>query len=303
MALPICGGSMSAFLTPFDEKGRIIESAVKELADFHIESGLHGLYVGGSTGEGMIMTTEDRMKLAEIAVKAANKRVPVIIHVGTTDTATAIKLAQHAQSIGADGLSSVPPFYYKMSPEYIAAYYKAIADSVDIPLLLYNIPMLTGTSISADFMIELAKVKNIIGLKFTDTNLEEFRKIKDYDNGSIQAYIGFDQMLLCALIMGGDGGIGSWYNVMPKAFANIYNLYRAGRLEEARELTWKVDRYIAIIKKYPRPANQPVCKAILRRMGIDLGTVLGPLQPMKPLDEQSLIDELTKAGFFEFVRS
>ena len=303
MSLSIRGGSMSAFLTPFDEKGRIIESAVQALADYHIENGLHGLYVGGSTGEGMIMTTEDRMALAEMAVKAARGRIPVIVHVGTTDTATAVRLARHAQSAGADGLSSVPPFYYKMSPEYIKAYYCAIAEAVDIPLLLYNIPILTGTSISADFMIELFKVKNIIGLKFTDTNLEEFRKIKDYDNGRIQAYIGFDQMLLCALIMGGDGGIGSWYNLMPKAFADIYNLYRAGKIEDARDLTWKVDRYIAIIKKYTRPANQPVCKAILRRMGFDLGTVLGPLQPMKPLDEESLMDELTKAGFFEFVKA
>lgn len=295
-------GAWPAFITPFTKDGKIIIDTVKALIDYHIENGLDAFYIGGSTGEGMIMTPDQRMELAEAVTGYVNGRVPVIIHVGCADTATAVNLAEHAKKCGADGVSSVPPYYYRMSRSYIKEYYKAVAAAADLPLLVYNIPMLTGVSIGADFMFEIMEIENIIGLKFTDTNLEEFRKIKDYQGGRIKAYIGFDQMLLCALFMGGNGGIGTWYNLMPKAFSGVYDHYVAGRYEEARGLQWKIDHYIAIMKRYACPAIQAVVKPILREMGFDAGTVLPPLQPLSSLNERSLIDELRGEGFFEFVK-
>ena len=302
MNKPITGGVMPAFITPFDENGKIIDSGVKELIEYHLESGLDAFYVGGSTGEAMIMSLEDRMHIAEIAVEYVANRAPVIVHVGAPDTESAVKLAIHAKKIGADGISAVPPYYYKMSREYIKEFYRAIAEAAQLPFLIYNIPQLTGVSISSDFMIEMMEIPNIIGLKFTDTNLEEFRKIKAFENGRIKAFIGYDAMLICALMMGGDGGIGSYYNIMPKAFARVYDSFQAGNYEEAKETQWQIDRYIAIIKKYLAPANQPAIKVILKEMGFNSGMTRGPILPMKENVCQMMLEELRKEGFFDFVR-
>jgi len=295
-------GAIPAFITPFTTEGKIIDSAAKELADYHIEAGLDAFYVGGSTGEAMIMNAESRMHIAEVVTKHVAGRVPVIVHVGAADTETAVQLAKHAEKIGADGISSVPPYYYKMSKEYIKEHYMAIASSTSLPFLIYNIPMLTGVSINSDFMIEMMEVENIIGLKYTDTNLEEFRKIKAYDNGRIKAFMGYDAMFLSALIMGADGGIGSFYNIMPRGFAGVYDNYVSGNYESARELMWKIDRYIAIIKKYINPANQPALKAVLKEIGIDCGTTKAPILPLKDSTRQDMIADLRKNGFFEFIK-
>jgi N-acetylneuraminate lyase len=302
MNKPIIGGVLPAFITPFSENGKIIDSAARELIDYHLESGLDAFYVGGSTGEAMIMTPEQRMHIAEVVVSYVADRVPVIIHVGAADTETAVKLAKHAEKIGADGISSVPPYYYKMSKEYIKEFYKTIASSIKLPFLIYNIPILTGVSINSEFMIEMMEVENIIGLKYTDTNLEEFRKIKAYENGKIKAFMGYDAMLLSALVMGADGGIGSFYNIMPRAFAGVYDNYKAGNFEEAREIQWQIDRYIAIVKKYICPANQPAIKSILKEMGINCGTTKPPILPLKDTVVRDMLDDLRSNEFFEFVK-
>jgi len=298
----IIGGVMPAFITPFTKDGKIMESSVKELIDFHLEGGLDGLYVGGSTGEGMIMTPDERKKIAEITVKHVAGRAPVIVHVGAPDTKTACDLSAHAKKIGADGISSVPPYYYKLSKESIKEFYTAVANAAQLPFLIYNIPMLTGVSIGSEFMIEMMGIENIIGLKFTDTNLEEFRKIKEYNNGEIKAFIGYDAMLLSALFVGADGGIGSYYNIMPKAFAGVYDNYKSGNYEVARDIQWEIDRYIMIIKKYLSPSNQPAIKSILKEIGIDCGTVMPPIRPLSDLVEKDMIADLKKEGFFEFVK-
>lgn len=295
-------GAWPAFITPFDHKGEVIESAVRECADYMIESGLDGLYVGGSTGEGMIMSKEQRMKVAEICIEQAAGRVPVVIHVGTTDTKTAVELAKHAGEAGADGISSVPPYYYRMSKRYIKEFYTEIARAAKIPFLIYNIPLLTGVSIGYDFMVEMMEVPNVVGLKYTDTNLEIMRQIKDYEGGRINVMMGYDAMLLSALTLGADGGIGSYYNIMPKPFAKLYDFYQSGDIPAARELQWKIDRYIMVIKKYLEPANQAAIKAILNFQGIEAGTTMKPILPLEDARAQAMIEELKAGGFFEFIR-
>jgi N-acetylneuraminate lyase len=295
-------GAIPALITPFTEEGNIMEDALKELIDFHLEGGLDAFYICGSTGEGMIMDPERRMHIAEIVVNYVAGRVPVIVHVGTADTETAIALARHADKIGADCISSVPPYYYKMSREYIKEYYAAVASSTQLPFLVYNIPMLTGFSISSEFMIEMANIKNVIGLKFTDTNLEEFRAIKAYENGRIKAFMGYDAIFLSALVMGADGGIGSYYNIMPRAFADVYDSFIEGKHEQAKEIMWQIARYILIVKKYLNPANQPALKVILKEIGINCGTTKAPILPLKESVKNDLLDDLRRNGFFEFIK-
>lgn len=295
-------GVWPAFITPFDEKGEVIEAAVRECADYMIESGLDGLYVGGSTGEGLIMSVEQRMRAAEICIQQAAGRVPVVVHVGTADTRSAVELARHAGKAGADGISSVPPYYYRMSKRYIKEFYTEIAEAAKVPFLIYNIPLLTGVSIGYDFMVEMMEVPNVAGLKYTDTNLEIMRQIKDYEDGRINVMMGYDAMLLSALVLGADGGIGSYYNIMPKPFARLYDFYKAGDMASAGELQWKIDRYIMVIKKYLEPANQAAIKGILNYQGINAGTTMKPILPLEDSRAQAMIEELKAAGFFAFIR-
>lgn len=296
-------GVWGATLTPFTSDGKIYADGLKAMMDYQIENGLDAFFIGGSTGEGMIMAPEQRMELTELVMDYNKGRIPVIVHVGSADTATAVKLSEHAKKQGADGVCSVIPYYYSMTQDYVREYYKAIAQAAELPVLIYYSPTSSSFRLSLDFLCELMQVEHIEGVKYTESNMEEFRRIKDYHDGEIKAYIGFDAMLLNALTMGANGGIGAWYNVMTKACCQgIYDNYRAGNFEAAREMQWKVNHYIAIIKKYVKGTNHGVAKSVLKAMGIDAGTVMPPILPMPPLDEQSMVEELKKEGFFEFVR-
>lgn len=295
-------GVWGASFTPFDKDGKIIVEGVKEIMDYNIENGMDAFFVGGSTGEGTLMSVDQRMELAELMIGYNKGRVPMIVHVGSTDTATAVKLTAHAKSIGADGVCSVIPYYNPMNLDYVREYYKAISREADMPVLVYYMPTTSSFQLTVDFVADLVKDPNIVGVKYTGMNMEEFRKIKDYNNGEIQAYIGFDAMLLNALTMGGDGGVGAWYNVMTKACCKIYDCFAAGDFAQAQALQWRVCHYIALIKKFAKPAIQPVGKAVLNSMGFNAGTVLGPFLPMNDLDQQTMVDLLKKEGFYEFVR-
>ncbi len=297
----ICDGAMTALVTPFDKKGQVSQQAVKELVEFQIASGIAGIYVSGSTGEAMVLPESTRMRMAELSVQYAAGRIPVIVHVGTPDTATAVALARHAQDIGADGISAVPPYYYKMTLDTVAKHYNTIADAVDIPFLLYNIPNLTGISLGADFIIKMAEHPNIIGSKFSDMNLEDLRKIRAVDNGKIKVFMGFDAMLLSALVMGANGGIGTFYNVMPGPLSTIFNLFKAGQVEQAMAIQWEVCRYITIMKKYIGIGLQSGMKVILRETGIDCGEVTPPLFSLNEQAATGLIKELREEGFFSFI--
>lgn len=302
MNLGIKNGAYAAFVTPLQADGVTInEQSVKDLVEFQINSGIDGLYVSGSTGEAMILPDAVRMEMAELAIEYVNNRVPVIVHVGTPDTASAIRFAKHAQQIGADGISAVPPYYYRMTQDTIRRHYQAIADACDLPFLLYNIPNLTGVNLDDQFIIEMSRYANIVGCKFTDTNLEGLRKIKAVDQGRVQVFMGVDALLLSSLVLGSNGGIGTFYNVMPGPLSRICHAYWNNDLETARSTQWEVCRYITIMKKYIGIGLHTGVKTILREIGIDCGNVTPPLKQLSPEDGQAMIAELRQEGFFSFI--
>ena len=145
--LPSIKGIIPALITPFKEDGAIYETALRNLVDHLIESGVGGFYLTGSTGEGFLMTAEERKKVVEIVIEQTAKRVPIIVHVGTIDTKTAEDLAKHAYDSGANAISSVPPFYYRFEFNEIYNYYKDLASAAPLPLVIYNIPATTGVEI------------------------------------------------------------------------------------------------------------------------------------------------------------
>ncbi len=290
-------GVLSAFLTPFQKNGAVKESAIGELVDFQIERGINGLYVCGSTGEGMMLQPEERMQVAEAVVKAAKRRTQVIVHVGTPDTDTAVALAKHAEKIGAQGISAVPPYYYKHHKDFVLDYYRAIASATDLPLLVYYIPVLVA-GLNFDTLLELMKIPNVAGMKYTEDNFEVLYKFREAHRDKI-VFTGHDAMMLSGLVMESDGGIGAFENVMPQGFANVYQAFRKGDIVSAQKEQLQVNHFINIMKKYMLSANQAPLKAVLRAYGVDCGIPKLPAHPLTEEAEQALIRELKAERFFE----
>ena len=293
-------GVLSAFLTPFNENGKVKESAIGELVDFQIERGIGGLYVCGSTGEGMMLQPEERMQVAEAAVKAARGRTQVIVHVGTPDTDSAVALAKHAEKIGAQGVSAVPPYYYKHHKDFVVDYYKAIASSTDLPLLVYYVPVLVA-GLNFDTLLDLMKIPNVAGMKYTEDNFEVMYKFREKNRDKI-VFTGHDAMMLSGLVMESDGGIGAFENVMPQGFGNVFRAFHAGDLQTAQKEQLQVNHFINIMKKYMLSANQAPLKAVLRAYGVDCGIPKLPARPLSAEAEDALVRELKDEGFFELYK-
>lgn len=290
-------GVLSAILTPFNEDGSIRESAIKEIVDFEIERGINGFYVNGSTGEGMVMSEDERMQVVEAVVKASAGRAQVIAHVGTTSTDSAIRMAQHAEKVGADGISAISPFYYKHDMSFIMEYFKGIAMATDLPFLVYHSS--DGVVLSYNNLLDLYKIPNVVGLKYTNDNLEVLGKFKE-SNPEKLVFMGHDAMLLAALTAGADGDIGAFPNVMPAGFAKVWKDFQNGNFADALAEQRKINHFITIMKKYMLTAVQAPLKVVMQTYGVDCGTYLR--RPAKGLDKDAaaaLIAELKKDGYFD----
>jgi len=291
-------GIVPAVVTPFDAEGKFNVRSFERLAERLYAAGVHGLYLCGSTGEGMLQTIAQRKHVAEAAIRNSPSGKSVIIHVGANTTDEAIELARHAARIGAHAVSSLPPCVGVYSFAEIKSYYERLAAASDIPLLIYFFPEVAPAVKTADQVLELAAIDNVTGLKFTDYDLYTMLRLKG--RGSTIFY-GRDEMLSAGLLLGADGGIGSFYNVIPESFMRLWMLARASRWDETRALQARINEFITITLRYPL---FPALKAILGRVGIDCGPCLAPRRQSLSADESArLRDELTSAGLMEQVLS
>ena len=268
-------GIMPALLTPFCEDGvdtKKAASFVRHLAD----CGMHGLYVGGSSGEMVLMTQDERKQLLETVVGAVGDRLTVIAHIGSTSTAAALDLARHAEKTGAHALSSVTPFYYKYSFRELKNYYERIAGATSLPVIIYNIPALTGSALSTAQLKELLSIPNVCGMKFTASDYFQFERLHTAFPDKV-FYNGSDEMLCSGLAAGADGGIGTTYNVMPGRILGIYKAFRANDAAAAMKLQSEAN---AVIEQILRFGVMPSCKALLKLNGWDLGVCREPFLPL-----------------------
>lgn len=262
-------GIKSALVSCFDENENVNGDDMRRLMRWHIKEGFSGFYINGGTGEGPRLQKETRKRIAEIAVdEVKGTGADIINHVGAIDLRTAVELAEHAAKVGCDAISSVPPFFFGYGEEQIYEYYKAIADASGLPVLMYASP-LAGVNITPKMVDRLMdRIPNLIGLKWTSPNYYTMHQITDLKGGNINVINGPDETLLLGLTMGADGGIGATYNVMPKLFQQIYNLYQEDRIHEAREVQFKVNKLIDILIEHG--VNCGV-KQILCDLGYDAG--------------------------------
>jgi len=293
--LPGIKGVIPALITPFKEDGSIYENSLRNLVDHLIESGVGGFYITGSTGEGFLMTPEERKRVVEIVIEQTAKRVPVIAHVGTIDTNTAIDLAKHAYNTGADAISSVPPFYYRFEFNEIYNYYKELASSVSIPLVIYNIPATTGVEIGLPAIKKLAEIDNVMGIKYTSFNHYDMQRISEFNNGRITVFSGADEMCVSGLIMGAVGLIGSFYNLMPDLYVKIYKqVVEKKDIVSAQKNLLIANDIIQVVLKYGTSAAQIGIKPAMKFMGIDCGTVRKPFKRLNAEDIENMKQELLR---------
>ena len=281
--MSIFRGIIPAIVTPFGSDGNFNEDAFSKLTQRLYSAGVDGLYVCGQTGEGMQQSAAQRMRIAEAAVRLSPAGKKVIVHVGARSTRDAIELARHASKHGAHGVSALPPGAAYSFTE-IHNYYADLAVAAEIPLLIYYYPALAPKIESLDQFLELCAIPNVVGLKFTHTDLFTMREIQRRGNCIM---FGFDEMLVAGLLMGADGGIGSIYNLIPEEFVHLHELARVGKWQEALVVQGRVNELIEVVLRFPL---HPVVKLLLRWLDIDCGTCLAPRRDLRDAE----VDELRK---------
>ncbi|HRR95163.1 MAG TPA: dihydrodipicolinate synthase family protein [Candidatus Ratteibacteria bacterium] len=289
-------GVYPALLTPFDEKENVDEKRLRKIIKFLISKGVDGLYICGGTGEGMLMNVDERKKVAEIVKEEVGNKVKIITHIGgALNTKNTIELAKHSEQLKIDALSSIPPFYYKFSFKEIYKYYKEVAENTSLPFFIYYIPVTTGVSITIDEICELSKIKNIIGIKYTNYDFFTLQNIILKTRWI--SFSGPDEMFLPALTMGVVGCIGSTQNVLPEIFIDIYKSFKEGNIKKAMEGQKRITIAVSILKKYD---GITAWKATMKFRKIDVGYAKKPFENFLEKNKEKELKNEWKKYFPEF---
>ena len=227
-------GSISPVITPFDENLEVEVDALKNLVNWHIESGSHGISITGTTGEPSSLTIAERELVMETAIKAANSRVPVAPGTGSANQKETLHLTKRAQEMGAAAALVIVPYYNKPNQQALYNHFKTVANSVDIPIIVYNIPGRTGTNLEVNTLARLAEdCDNIIGVKESNKDFEHVNRVLLNCGRDFLLYSGIELLCYPMLTIGGAGHISATANVAPKEVADIYNLWKEGDIEKA----------------------------------------------------------------------
>jgi len=289
-------GILPALLTPFDEDGKLNARVLEQLLARLYAADVHGVYLCGSTGEGMLQPAAQRKLVTEIAVKNSPPDKQIIVHVGANTTAEAIELASHAAQVGAHAISSLPPLVGGYSFTEIKTFYEQLAAASQLPLLLYYFPEVSPAIKSAEQILELCAIPNVIGLKFTDYDLYTMLRLKQQ---GATIFYGRDEMLTAGLLFGADGGIGSFYNVIPELFMTVWYETRENHHDAALGTQELINEIITITCRYPL---FPALKTILGWTGIDCGPCLAPRRArLGEAEETNLRAELQRAELYELL--
>lgn len=264
-------GVIPAMLTCFDENEKVDEKRTRNLVEFLVGAGVNGLYITGSTGIFQTMEATERKKSVEIVMDQVAGRIPVIVHVGDVGTAKSIEFARHAERVGADAISSVPPFYGSYSPDAIYGYYKDLSESVNIPTVVYNVA--AAGLMSKDLIKKIIALPNVKGLKYTARSHDDMGSIIRFAGEDFMVYSGCDEMAFSGLAFGASGIIGSYYNCIPELYIKIYNAFKNSDIKTAMKYQAIADEFIFETIKYNGIST---LYSIMRLRGIDCGNAIRP---------------------------
>ncbi|AHF16458.1 dihydrodipicolinate synthase family protein [Niabella soli] len=293
-------GLIAATFSTLRTDGSVDLEMIPLLVEQLIADDVKGVFICGTNGEGPNLTMEERMQIAEAYIKAVNKRMLVLVHVGHTAIAESRRLAKHASDIGADAISSVAGFYFKpTSVNNLADCMAAIAEAApDIPFYYYHIPAITGIAVDMIRFLELAeeKIPNFAGIKYTAATLHEYQRCLNYKNGKYDMLFGYDELLLPALSIGAKGAIGSTYTFAAPLYNAIIRAFEEGNMERAKTLQWQAVQMISCLPEY---GPIPTQKAIVGFGGLELGPCRLPLTALAADKKQEVKQFLESMHFFE----
>ena len=286
-------GSIVAIVTPMLKDGGVDWKGLEKLVEWHIEQGTNSIVAVGTTGEASTLSMEEHTQVIKEIIRVANKRIPIIAGTGANSTREAIELTKAAKDLGADAALLVTPYYNKPTQEGLYQHYKAIAEAVELPLILYNVPGRTGVDLSNDTAVRLAEISNIVGIKDATGDVPRGKALIEALNGKMAVYSGDDETAWELMLLGADGNISVTANVAPKAMSEVCAVAIAKDEQQAKALNNKIANLHNILFCESNPI--PV-KWALHEMGlIDTGIRL-PLTPLAEQYREPLRNALKDAG-------
>lgn len=289
-------GAGVAIVTPMNADGSVNYAALGELIEMQIAGGTDAIIICGTTGESSTLTDDEHRECIRYTIEKVNKRVPVIAGTGSNDTAYAIELSKDAEEMGADALLVVTPYYNKTSQRGLVAHYTAIADAVNIPIILYNVPSRTGVNISLDTYKILAEHKNIAAAKEASGNISAIAKLIAECGDKLDVYSGNDDQIVPIMALGGKGVISVLSNVAPKQTHEIAQLCLENNCAEAAKMAAK---YLHLANSLFIDVNPIPVKEALNMMGIAAGPCRLPLYEMEDAKKEALASALREAGLIK----
>ncbi len=285
-------GCGTAIATPFTEDGINFEEFGK-LIENQIQNGVDAIIVCGTTGESSTMTEEEKKQTIKFAIDKANKRVPIIAGTGGNNTKAVISMSKYAESVGADGLLIVTPYYNKTTQAGLVAHYSAIAKEVSLPIILYSVPSRTGVNINPETCLELSKIENIVAIKEASGNISQIAKIASLCQDNLHIYSGNDDQIVPILSLGGLGVISVLSNIEPKFTHTMVINYLEGKHKEAMEAQLKC---LPLVEALFCEVNPIPVKEALNLMGYNYGIPRLPLIPISTVGKQKLEKAMKEFG-------
>lgn len=292
--MAIFTGAGVAIVTPMKENGEVNYEALGELIEEQIAGSTDALIICGTTGEASTLSHEEHLDVIRYAIDKVAKRIPVIAGTGSNCTETAVYLSQEAEKMGADALLLVTPYYNKATQKGLIRHFTTVADSVKLPVMLYNVPGRTGCNILPETAVAMAKnVENIVAIKEASGNISQIAKLMQLADGCIDLYSGNDDQIVPILSLGGKGVISVLSNVAPKETHDIVQLFMDGKVKESCELQLKA---IPLVDALFSEVNPIPVKAALNLMGKNVGPLRGPLTVMEEVNQQKLAQAMRDFG-------
>ncbi|MCR4841890.1 MAG: 4-hydroxy-tetrahydrodipicolinate synthase [Eubacterium sp.] len=292
--MSIFKGSGVAIVTPFDKDDNVDFDELQRLIDWHCDNGTDAIVIVGTTGEGSTLTMEEHAECIRQAVAMAKKRVPVIAGTGSNCTADAVVLSKEADSFGADAVLVVTPYYNKATQKGLKVHYTEVAKSINVPVIVYNVPSRTGCKVNADTAAELIKeVDNIVGMKDATGDITYAADLMHYTNGDCELYSGNDDMVVPMLSIGGIGVISVLANVAPRQTHEMVASFLNGDVKKASEIQLKA---MPLIHALFSEVNPIPVKHAVNAMGFNAGHLRAPLTEIEEANGRKLIEEMKKFG-------
>ena len=301
-------GVIPAFYACYDDEGNVSPERVQELTSYFVKKGVKGLYVGGSSGECIYQSVNDRKVVLENVVAAAEGKLTIIAHVACNNTADSMELARHAESLGVDAIAAIPPIYFRL-PEYaIAKYWNDISSAApNTDFVIYNIPQLAGVALTMPLLKEMLKNPNVVAVKNSSMPTQDIQMFVDEgkkDGRDFLVFNGPDEQIISGLVMGAEGGIGGTYGAYPELVLELFRMVEQGELDSARELQFDINNIIYAMCGGKGNMYAMIKEILRRREGVNAGGVRAPLYNLVESDEAQVVKcvEMIDAAMAKWIK-